>query len=110
MTKHYKIYTEYFNIMPGEAIKCELTGYVSTQNNIHHIVARRMGGNPLGDKDKIENIMCIRADLHDKYGDKKQYMDFLKEAHRLYLEDGMTWIERGRELPDFLKTFDLSVL
>ena len=101
MTRHYRKYADHFGYMPGEAMTCELTGYVSRHNNLHHIVARQMGGNPLGDRDEVVNVMCIRTDLHDMYGDKKQYMDFLKEAHRLFMEDRLPWVERGHELPGF---------
>jgi hypothetical protein len=99
MTKHYKIYTEHFGYMPGEAIKCELSGLVSKNNELHHLECRGMGGRP--SMDRIDNIMCLRKDLHLLYGDKKQNMDFLKEAHKLFMGDGLSWVERGGELPGF---------
>lgn len=101
MTRHYKIYTEHFGYMPGEAIKCELSGFVSKNNELHHIWRRGMGGDPTGKCDEVTNVMCLRKDLHLLYGDKKQYMDFLKEAHKLFMEDGLSWVERGFEFPDF---------
>lgn len=43
-----------------------------------------MGGSKT--KDFIENLMaCCRHD-HEKYGDKSQYYDFLKETHLGFME------------------------
>lgn len=99
MTRHYKIYSEHFGYMPGEAMVCELTGFVSRNNELHHIFPRGMGGRP--SMDRIDNIMCIRHDLHGKYGDKTQYRDFLIEAHKKFIDDRICWVDRGGELPGF---------
>lgn len=83
--------------MPGEALTCELTGFESTNNELHHIDAKGMGGRP--SKDVIENIMCVRVDLHLKYGDKVQYKEFLKKAHKNYMETRNVWVYEN-ELPE----------
>jgi len=42
-----------------------------------------MGGSKL--KDNIENVMALCREDHIKYGDKKDYMDFLKEKHQEFM-------------------------
>jgi hypothetical protein len=48
-------------------------------NDLHHIEARGMGGTTT--KDVIENLMCLCRECHIKYGDKKQYKEWLKSVH-----------------------------
>jgi hypothetical protein len=38
-----------------------------------------MGGTKKADV--IENLMCCCRECHIKYGDKKQYKEFLKDIH-----------------------------
>jgi hypothetical protein len=51
-----------------------------TAVDIHHIEARGMGGTTT--KDVIENLMCLCRECHLKYGDKKQYKEWLKDIHQ----------------------------
>lgn len=70
MKKHTKIWLDYF----GDPF-CEITGRVGTTGmDIHHLSARGMGGNPNGNKDKIDNLMCCDrtwhtfVEMNPKYG------------------------------------------
>lgn len=45
-----------------------------------------MGGNPNGDKDRIENVMALTRDEHIYYGDKKHFMSFLYKKHMAFLQ------------------------
>lgn len=67
---------------PGEFIPCEMCG--ATAVDIHHIEARGMGGSK--EKDHIDNLMALCRTCHEKYGDKKQYKDQLKERHLWVLQ------------------------
>lgn len=80
MKKHTKIYYEAFGYSEGDWIPCELTGGQAV--DIHHIESRGMGGDPQGKKDRIENLMAVRRDMHELYGDKPKWMSMLYIAHR----------------------------
>ena len=69
----------YFNYSTSDFIPCEMCN--SKAVDIHHIEARGMGGNPLKDKDVIENLMAVCRQCHIEYGDKAHYKDKLKEVH-----------------------------
>lgn len=82
MKKHIKIYLDYFNHevwMP-----CEVCG--KTGVDFHNIECRGMGGTTKADT--IENIMLLCRECHLEYGDKKQYMDYLKEIHNGKIKRG----------------------
>jgi hypothetical protein len=81
MRKHTKIYMDYFGYGKEDFISCEICGKRAV--DIHHINARGMGGSK--DKDTIENLMAVDRECHIKYGDKKEYMDFLKEKHQEFM-------------------------
>lgn len=53
--------------------------------DIHHIEARGMGGS---NKDDIRNLMALTREEHEKYGDKKQYKEFLKKIHLNFMRNG----------------------
>ena len=74
---------DYFNYALDEFKPCEVCG--NPMVHVCHIDCRGMGGNPSGDKDVIENLigMCYSCDT--KYGDKKQYYEFLKETHERFM-------------------------
>ena len=77
MKRHVKIYLKSFGFTIADRILCEVCG--NQANDIHHIHCRGMGGSK--DRDKIENLMALCRNCHDKYGDKKQYLEFLEKIH-----------------------------
>ena len=77
MKKYTRTYRDYFgydetDFIPGEVCNKQAV-------DIHHIFAKGMGGS--NTKDNIENIMALCRECHIKYGDKKQYKDFLTDIH-----------------------------
>lgn len=79
MKKHTKVYLKYFNFKIPEDCFCEICGGMA--QDIHHIEARGMGGNPTGDKDCIENLMALCREHHIIYGDVPAKKEWLKELH-----------------------------
>ena len=77
MKKHTKIYLDYFEYGTDDYIPREVCRRKAV--DIHHIVARGMGGGK--GKDEIENLMALCRECHIEYGDKKQYLDFLITKH-----------------------------
>lgn len=84
MQEHTKIYADFFGYQVPEDFVCELTGGQAV--DIHHIKARGMGGNPLGDKDKIENLMAMNREDHDKYGDDTECRPLLRLIHLKFMK------------------------
>ena len=86
MKKHTKIYFDYFNVEYNESgwhnCKSEISGQKA--QDIHHIEARGMGGSKT--KDNIENLMALTREEHEQFGDKKQYLEFLKEIHTSHIK------------------------
>lgn len=83
MKKHTKIYMNYFGFKIPEDCFCEICG--SPSNDLHHLKARGMGGNPNGDKDVIENLMALCRRCHIEKGDVPNEMDFLKQKHKQFM-------------------------
>jgi hypothetical protein len=77
MKKHVKIYFDFFDLTGEEFIPCEICH--SRAVDIHHINCRGMSSTK--DKDKISNLMAVCRDCHIKFGDKKQFIDFLQNIH-----------------------------
>lgn len=84
MQPHTQIYLDYFKLTQGDFIPCEIC--MAQATDIHHIDARGMGGDPQGKKDTIENLMAVCRTCHNKYGDKKEYKEQLKQLHKTYLQ------------------------
>ena len=82
MRKHTKIYFDYFGYTGQEYIACEVCGARAV--DIHHIFARGMGG--AKEADRIDNLMAVCRSCHVKYGDKKQYVEFLIEKHQEFID------------------------
>ena len=78
MKNHTKVYCSHFGYILDEFIPCEVCGARAV--DLHHIFRRGMGGSKSADT--IENIMALCRKCHIEYGDKKQYMEFLKEKHK----------------------------
>lgn len=78
MKKHTKIYLNSFGYTDTDFIPCEVCG--SKAVDIHHIEARGMGGS--FNADNPDNLMAVCRSCHIKYGDKKQYIEFLKSIHK----------------------------
>jgi hypothetical protein len=83
MKRHTKLYMDYFGYVADDVILCEICG--RRGQDIHHIHCRGMGGS--NDKDNIENLMCLCREDHVKYGDKKQYIDYLTDIHNQHLKN-----------------------
>jgi len=87
MKKHTKIYFDFFNveydpISGWHNCVSEISGLPA--KDVHHIEARGMGGSK--NADRIENLMALTREEHDKYGDKKQYLQYLKQTHADYIK------------------------
>lgn len=81
MKKHVMTYFNHFGYDISDFIPCEVCE--RTAVDIHHIEARGMGGSKI--KDVITNLQALCRECHTKFGDQKQYKDFLKEKHRIAL-------------------------
>ena len=83
MKPYQKTYFDYFGYDESDFIPSEISGGPS--NHIHHIDCKGMGGSRK--RDNIENLMALTMEEHEKYGDKKQYTDWLKEIHLKFMEE-----------------------
>lgn len=89
MKPYIKTYLSYFKLdNPDEGID-ELFGFMG--NNVHHIYARGMGGSKL--RDNIENLMCLRQDVHEIVGDKSAFRELLIDAHKLYMQEQLSFLQ-----------------
>lgn len=92
MKKHILIYLKHFNYSLEEYMPCEVCANRAV--DVHHIEARGMGGT--SKKDEIENLMGLCRECHIHFGDKKQYLDYLKETHKKVLDDYRQGISGSR--------------
>lgn len=62
---HIAVYCSYFDVNPSGrfVMPCEM-GCGRRLQDIHHISARGMGGDPQGKKDTIENLMGLCRECH----------------------------------------------
>ncbi len=70
---------ESLNYKLGDFICCELTGQRAV--DIHHIIGRGRGGS-----DRIENLMALTREKHDRYGEDNNYMKLLLIKHMEFLD------------------------
>lgn len=77
MKKHTMTYFNHFGYDISEWIPCEVCD--RTAVDIHHIEARAMGGTKQADT--IENLQALCRECHAKFGDQKQFKEFLKCKH-----------------------------
>ena len=80
MKKHTKLYFSFFGYDESDFIPCEVCG--DQANDIHHIECRGMGGTK--ERENIDNLQALCRLCHVKYGDKKEYKEFLKDIHYDY--------------------------
>lgn len=83
MKPHVKLYMDHFGYDQSDFIGCEACGRGNVE--IHHIKARGMGGTKK--PEDINNLMALCRIHHEMYGDKSQYMDFLKAIHKNTLDN-----------------------
>jgi hypothetical protein len=83
LKNHTKVYLNHFGYIGEDFIPCEVCGARAV--DIHHIEARGMGGTKKADT--IENLMALCREHHLQYGDKKQYIEYLKTKHKQKLEN-----------------------
>ena len=83
MKPYTKLYLNHFGYDVSSFIPCEICGKKAV--DIHHLENRKMGGSK--DKDYIENLMALCREDHIKYGDKKQFKEYLKEIHNKVLQN-----------------------
>lgn len=88
MKTHTKNYMNFFDFTIADFIPCEICGQRCV--DIHHINARQMGGTgskqTLDEHNKVENLMGMCRRHHLKYGDKKQYLEYITEIHLNYIQ------------------------
>jgi len=77
MKKHVEIYTRYFGL--EDYYQCEACQ--SRANQIHHIKYKSRGG-----KDKIENLMALCFNCHEKAHQEILKESELQKIHNEYLE------------------------
>jgi 5-methylcytosine-specific restriction endonuclease McrA len=77
MKPYTELYFKYFAYDTSDFIPCEICGNPAV--DIHHIKARGIGGTTR--KETIENLMALCRVCHIKFGDKKEYYDFLDKIH-----------------------------
>jgi len=80
MKSYTKIYMDYFGYGMEDFIPSEISGKPAV--DIHHIEARSKRKDLEND---ITNLMALTREEHEKYGDKKQYTEWLKEIHLKFL-------------------------
>lgn len=86
MQKHTLIYLSEMNYSVADFIPCEVCG--NQAQDIHHIDARGMGGDPQGKKDVIHNLMALCRNCHDLYGDYKgEVKEKLKSIHEYRMQE-----------------------
>lgn len=82
MTKHGRIYLDALGLDATDFIASEISGQAAC--DLHHIDCRGMGGTKK--EDRIENLIALSREEHDRLGDKKQFMFYLYAKHYVYLE------------------------
>jgi 5-methylcytosine-specific restriction endonuclease McrA len=83
MKKHTHIYLSHFGYDTSDFIPCECCGTKAV--DIHHIESRGMGGTKQADI--IDNLQALCRGCHMKFGDKKQYKNWLKSIHEQRLSN-----------------------
>lgn len=72
----------FFDYGEQDFIPCEICSSKSTE--IHHVHARSKRKDLLND---INNLMAVCRKCHEKYGDKKQWLEFLQNIHNKFMKN-----------------------
>jgi len=83
MQKYTKIYLDAFGYGEQDYTPSEISENRAV--DINHIDNRGMGGDPKGEKDRIENLMALTRKEHDEFGDKNEHMSFLYLKHKEFM-------------------------
>ena len=76
MKSYTRVYMDFFDYGEDDFICSEISG--KRANDINHIEPRSQRPDLLND---ITNLMALTREEHIKYGDKKQFTEWLKEVH-----------------------------
>ena len=79
MKKHTKIYLDFFGYGEQDFIPCENCGQRAV--DVHHIDPRGMGGDPTGSKDRIDNLVGLCRNCHNKAEKLNEFNEMIKEKH-----------------------------
>jgi hypothetical protein len=79
MQPHTKEYLKRMGYDPCDFIPCEICG--AKMVDVHHIKCRGMGGTIKKIANHIRNLMGLCRHCHEKYGDKKQFIQYLRNIH-----------------------------
>lgn len=77
MKPHTRIYLRAAGLSEGEPVYCEICGSYATDT--HHIHRRGIGGSKTANDPS--NLMALCRECHDRYGDRRQYVEMLQEIH-----------------------------
>lgn len=76
MKKHTKIYMKGNGFDVEDWIPCENCN--NTAVDIHHILPRGIGGDPKGQRNKLENLIALCRSCHIKAETNKEFNNTLK--------------------------------
>ncbi|CAL67411.1 HNH endonuclease signature motif containing protein [Christiangramia forsetii] len=84
MKPYTKLYFRALGYAESDFIPSEISGNRAV--DINHIICKGSGGNPSGDKDRIENLMALTREEHIEQGDKKHLIADQFRTHARLLE------------------------
>lgn len=84
MKKYTSVYLSFFGYDESDWISCEIPECGKQAVDIHHIHARSIRKDL---ENSIENLCALYREHHSKYGDKKQYKEYLQEIHNKLIDE-----------------------
>lgn len=87
MKPYIKNYLNYFHLIPGDFIACEVCQAPGV--DFHHVIYRSHFGKKEQEKcDSVENIIALCRDCHNKAHDEILSKEKLQEIHNKNLKNG----------------------